>query len=30
MGKIKSLFIPIMGTLWGSAIDLLTAQSQPC
>ncbi len=25
MGKLKSLFIPIMGTLWGSAIDLLTA-----
>jgi len=24
MTKLKSLFIPIMGTLWGSAIDLLT------
>jgi hypothetical protein len=25
MGKLKSLFIPIMGVLWGSAIDLLNA-----
>jgi hypothetical protein len=25
MGKLKSIFIPIMGVLWGSAIDLLNA-----